>query len=318
MTYSIRPMEIQISIRALRTASIYLIDNGYRKILIDTGMDENIDTFLEKNEVEVNQIDMVLLTHMHIDHIGGAHKLKEKFGIDSYIGKNDLKRIELLQDSPERYISWQLDYLKRNGVPDKFLQNIGENQPIFRELNNYMSLNLSQIEAIEPMLKDIKFLSVPGHSPGSTCFSIPEQKVIFTGDHILQRITPNISYYDETEDMLGEYLVSLKGLLADQSMVAYPGHGVSFDNLSIRIQELLKHHEERMSEIKGIVQDVWMCSYDVARKMHWSKGRTMDSMNMMESNFAIGEAISHLRHMEVVGLISKKEINGIYYYKNND
>ncbi|MHB1439202.1 MAG: MBL fold metallo-hydrolase [Cuniculiplasma sp.] len=316
MVYSIRRLEIPISIRALRTASIYLLDNGKRRILIDTGMDKNIVDFLRTNQIDPNQIDLVLLSHMHIDHIGGAQELQNQFGIKAYIGRNDLERIESLQESPKKYISWQLDYLKENGVPDKFLQNIGENHPIFKELKNYLSLDLNSLEKIDNKLENIEFLPVPGHSSGSTCFLIKDQNAIFTGDHVLERITPNISYYDESEDMLGEYISSLKNTIFDQPLEAHPGHGHQFGDLNKRIDGILNHHEERIGEILKIVEKKWVCAYDVARQMKWSKGRTMDSMNMMESNFAIGEAISHLRHMSFKGMVSKKEINGVHYYSD--
>ena len=49
--------------------------------------------------------------------------------------------------------------------------------------------------------------------------------------------------------------------------------------------------------------------------MTWSKNREFGAMNYMEMNFAIGEAISHLMHMEIVGTVEQREINGIVQYR---
>ncbi|EQB68392.1 MAG: hypothetical protein AMDU5_GPLC00012G0032 [Thermoplasmatales archaeon Gpl] len=314
MTFEISTFEIPIAIRALRTASIYILDDGKNKILIDTGMDDQIDTFLESRGVDIENINMVLLTHLHIDHVGGVNKLHNNYNLNGYIGKEDLRRIEAIQSSAKGFISWQIDYLRRNGVPDKFLENLTESHPVFRELKNYLDLKLEPLEAIKNLPNGIRTLHVPGHSPGSTCYFVNDSTALMSGDHILERITPNISYYDEEEDMLGEYLSSLIKTKNIKVKATFPGHGKPFGNQNERIDQLIKHHGDRMNEIMELVRDKWLTAYETAHKMRWSKGRTMESMNMMESNFAIGEVISHLRHMESTGTLDKKEIGGIYYY----
>jgi hypothetical protein len=69
-----------------------------------------------------------------------------------------------------------------------------------------------------------------------------------------------------------------------------------------------------MREIAGIASK-WMTAYEVAESMKWSKERNLVSMNLMEMNFAIGEAISHLMHMEAEGMLERKEENGLYLYR---
>ena len=316
MPYEINAYEIPIAIRALRTASIYILNNGDKTILVDTGMDEHIDTFLKSKGVKIENIDMVFLTHLHIDHLGGVNKLSQSYGLNGYIGKNDLKRIEVIQNSSNKFITWQVNYLKRNGVPDKMLENIGENHPIFSELKNYMALRMDSFDSIRTKIDDFNFLDVPGHSPGSTCFMVNNNSSLFSGDHILERISPNISYYDEDEDMLGEYLASLAKTKNDQITNTFPGHGLPIGNPNRRIDQLIRHHEDRMNEIRELARNGWLTSYEVAKKMKWSKGRTMETMNMMETNFAIGEAISHLRHMEKEGIIDMRETGGVYSYRS--
>ena len=169
MTFEISTFEIPIAIRALRTASIYILDDGKNKILIDTGMDDQIDTFLESRGVDIENINMVLLTHLHIDHVGGVNKLHNNYNLNGYIGKEDLRRIEAIQSSAKGFISWQIDYLRRNGIPDKFLENLTESHPVFRELKNYLDLKLESLEAIKNLPNGIRTLHVPGHSPGSAC-----------------------------------------------------------------------------------------------------------------------------------------------------
>ena len=46
----------------------------------------------------------------------------------------------------------------------------------------------------------------PGHSPGHLCFYDETRDLLLTGDHVLPRITPNISSYDLTSTALADYL----------------------------------------------------------------------------------------------------------------
>ena len=71
----------------------YLIDTGDGLILIDTAMHETVYLLIEnvrKLGYELTDIKKILLTHAHIDHIGGARTLKELTGAKIYLGERDL------------------------------------------------------------------------------------------------------------------------------------------------------------------------------------------------------------------------------------
>ena len=66
------------------------------------------------------------------------------------------------------------------------------------------------VDGERPLGPGTDLLSVwtPGHTPGHVCFADTVRDVVLTGDHILPRITPNISPApDDTDDLLGQYLV---------------------------------------------------------------------------------------------------------------
>lgn len=305
MSASIRILEIPIAIRALKTASVYYVETDSGKYLIDSGMDYQIETFLKGYGISPGSIDAVLMTHMHIDHIGGSTMLRTKYGVQAYMGDQDIERVRILQASPEDFIHWQKDYLSIHGVPSFYLDSMSESHPIFSELKSYLTFDAKPFRELPELEKVFHIIDTPGHSPGSTCFQLRDNSGIFTGDHVLERITPNISYYDETEDMLGEYLVSLDRIQKLGISRAYPGHGKPFDTLRETVEKIRNHHSERLREVENICKDGPISAYEVARKMKWSRGRTMESMNIMEANFAIGEAISHLRHSVVEGTIEE-------------
>ena len=316
MNPEIKMYTVPIAIRALKFASVYRIRTDKGTYLIDAGMDRSGFDFLLNNGVDFSEIDGILLTHLHIDHLGGGVIASEKYGIPLYIGKNDLEFILKMQEDVDEYAGNDEKLLEMNGVPDPSSLAFKKENPVFAKLDQYARLSINTFDKLPVSKTGIEYLNTPGHSPGSTCFIPTGTDIIFTGDHILEKITPNISYYDGITDFLGYYIDSLKKTALLPINNAYPGHGGPFSNVKGRIESLLSHHTTRMEEIQNIINGKMITAYDIACKMTWSKGRHLDSMNHMEKKFAIGEAISHLRHMETIGMCSTLEKNGIVLYKN--
>ena len=316
MNPEIKMFTVPIAIRALKFASVYRIKTEKGTYLIDAGMDRAGFDFLLNSGVDFSEIDGILLTHLHIDHLGGGVIASEKDGIPLYIGKNDLEFIFKMQEDVDGYAGNDEKILEMNGVPDPSSLAFRKENPVFAKLDEYARLSINSFDKLPVTKTGIEYVSTPGHSPGSTCFIPSGTDIIFTGDHILEKITPNISYYDGVTDFLGHYIDSLRKTALLPVNNAYPGHGGPFSNVKGRIESLLSHHTTRMEEILNIINGKMMTAYDIACNMTWSRGRHLDSMNHMEKKFAIGEAISHLRHMETTGMCSTLEKNNLILYKN--
>ena len=98
---SIEKITVPIEIRALKTANIYHISGDYNYI-VDTGMSENGYRQI-KNTIDLSKIDMCIITHLHIDHIGGALYLEKYNKIPIYISKNDYDTIKYITDNRKEY-----------------------------------------------------------------------------------------------------------------------------------------------------------------------------------------------------------------------
>lgn len=126
--------------------------------IVDPGDDEL------KISVNVSRLEMIpkaiLLTHGHFDHIGAVNQLKERYNIPVIVGAKEEK---VLTDSRMNLSSMFGEPVKVNG--DKFLED-GEN---------------FQVAGF-----DIQYILTPGHTPGSGCFYIEEEQVLFSGDTLFQ------------------------------------------------------------------------------------------------------------------------------------
>ena len=147
------------------------------------------------------------------------------------------------------------------------------------------------------------------------CLYEPEKKFLFSGDHILDDITPNISLWGDDSNPLGEYLRSLDKVYELNVEIVFPGHRNFITNHRDRIKELKLHHQYRLNEINSILKDGPKTGIEIASKMKWNMSyNSFDLFPTPQKWFAIGETVAHLKYLEEKNLISKKLINNMFLF----
>ena len=163
--------------------------------IVDPGDDEL------KISVNVSRLEMIpkaiLLTHGHFDHIGAVNQLKERYNIPVIVGAKEEK---VLTDSRMNLSSMFGEPVKVNG--DKFLED-GEN---------------FQVAGF-----DIQYILTPGHTPGSGCFYIEEEQVLFSGDTLFQASRGRTDFPGGSESDIIKSIKNKLLVLPGETEV-YPGH----------------------------------------------------------------------------------------------
>ena len=151
-------------------------------------------TYVGKNQY---QVEKILITHSHYDHIACVAELKEKYQAAVYVHEKDVENLE-------KPGSDQLGYGKnlKGCQPDHLLKG-GE------------EILLGTII--------IKVISTPGHSPGGVCYYIEKEKILFSGDTLFQGTMGNISFPHSNQEAMFESLQRLAKLPKETKV--YPGHG---------------------------------------------------------------------------------------------
>ena len=163
--------------------------------IVDPGDDEL------KISVNVSRLEMIpkaiLLTHGHFDHIGAVNQLKERYNIPVIVGAKEEK---VLTASRMNLSSMFGEPVKVNG--DKFLED-GEN---------------FQVAGF-----DIQYILTPGHTPGSGCFYIEEEQVLFSGDTLFQASRGRTDFPGGSESDIIKSIKNKLLVLPGETEV-YPGH----------------------------------------------------------------------------------------------
>ncbi len=178
----------------------YIIKGDYANLLIDSGVDINFPVLqksLLKIGLKIKDIDIVVNTHEHFDHIGANRYFQDH----ALIAAHRFAATKITLD--DRYVTLYKS-ADLNEIPLKVHLWL-ESKSRF-DLGNY-SLNI---------------IHTPGHTSGSICIYEPVRKILFTGDTVFAGGT--LSYIAESGSV-GDYINSILSLGTRQILEIYPGHG---------------------------------------------------------------------------------------------
>jgi glyoxylase-like metal-dependent hydrolase (beta-lactamase superfamily II) len=149
----------------------------------------------------------------------------------------------------------------------------------------------------------LRAVHTPGHTPGHLCFADEDGGLFFAGDHVLPRISPNISTHSGgAADPLRDYLTSLDDVAALPATEVLPGHEWRFRGLAGRTRELRDHHERRLAELLTAVRaHPGSTPWELAAHLTWSRPWAEYARRMRI--FAVTETDAHLRLLASRGLV---------------
>ena len=302
-------IEVPLPQNPLRATNSYVIKEGGRSLIIDTGMNRKecmdaMSSGLEKLDIDLKKTDF-FITHLHADHSGLVSTLATDTST-IYFNQADADRI----NSPN-FGQRATDLALMNGFPEDEIQYAFQNHPGNRySSKGHLDFNILK-EGDTINIGDYLFtcIETPGHTNGHMCLYEHDKKLFVSGDHILNNITPNISLWSDDENPLNEYLASLDKIYDLDIKLVLPGHRGTFNNHKERIQELKHHHQTRANEVLSILKKGSKNAFQVASQMSWDLTyASWELFHIPQKWFATGEAISHLKYLEEKGHI-KREID---------
>ncbi len=279
--------------------------------LVDTGWDADdswdaLCAGLRGLGADVADVRGVLVTHMHLDHVGLAARVREASGAWIAMHPADAAGLASLTDrSPEASTEDEVAFLVGLGAPEADARDDAgtpEQRRHWRRLARPDRL-LEDGDRADLPGWSLRAVHTPGHTPGHLCFADEDGGLFFSGDHVLPRITPNISTSPGgSADPLRDYLRSLEDVAGQPAAEVLPGHEWRFRGLAGRARELRDHHERRLTELLAAVRaHPGSTPWQLAAHLTWSRPWSQYARRMRI--FAVTETDSHLRLLASRGLV---------------
>jgi glyoxylase-like metal-dependent hydrolase (beta-lactamase superfamily II) len=204
-----------------------------------------------RRAIEGKHVTHILVTHTHSDHSPAAAPLKRWTGAKTYgfgphgSGKEEGPKLEEGGD--------------REFVPDVAVRD-------------------GDVIAGNGFTFDCVY--TPGHTSNHMCYSLREEKALFTGDHVMGWSTTVVTPPDGD---MAQYMASVRKLIARDDRILYPTHGAPIENPRPFLEAYLDHRLEREKQILDCIQDgvgtipemVGRMYADVDKRLHPAASRSV-------------------------------------------
>jgi glyoxylase-like metal-dependent hydrolase (beta-lactamase superfamily II) len=226
---------------------VYLVVDGGEGALIDSGFGDGnsikarLDYVRERPNVRLTHI---VLTHHHFDHTSGAQQIREATGAKVALHPQEEEFLRDWQSEVPQDLEAPADRKEMVEGIKRFRQQAAEAAP---------DVHLTDGDTITVGGLSLEAVHTPGHTLGSTCIYVREERALFTGDTALGLGTVAISPPPHGDMAL--YLESLERLKGYDSAVMLPGHGGPVHDVPSKLQELIDHRQEREEQVLKLLVD---------------------------------------------------------------
>ncbi|MFX1279393.1 MAG: MBL fold metallo-hydrolase [Promethearchaeota archaeon] len=313
----------------VRNVSLYLFQIHDKTVLFDSGLDMGNWSklfFLALKEINltVQDIDYCFISHNHSDHVGLAGTLKQKNPNLQLLMHNITAKTLKWENQEENIVELERESEKvafqmiKYGFTEKQAERVVEYFNFWPQHRKYQEPDIILNDG-DIILEDLEVIWTPGHSFGHICLFNSKDKYLFSGDHILSRITPHIGNYIipkvlfeeyksyDFNNILKHYLNSLDRIDKLNPKTIFPAHQEIIYDPHKRITEIKEHHKNRLAEISRLIKDNPLSPSKIS-ELHFGE---LDDMN---SFLALSEVLGHLFYLEDKELVSSIEKDGKILY----
>jgi len=304
---------------SLKHINVWALDDGDGVALVDTGLDiapsRSAWEALFEGPLAGRAVTRVIVTHFHPDHIGLAGWLTARFGVPLWMTREEWLFARMLtadiRDAPP---GEAVSYWRAAGWPEERIE--AESAKGWGRFASVVSpvpvsfVRMRDGDVLEAGGRSWTVVIGSGHCPEHACLVDEAGGVMIAGDQVLPRITSNVSLSlsEPLADPLGEWLASidrLKALPAD--LLVLPSHGEPFTGLHARLDSLREGHLGRLDALHEHLA-VPRCAVDCFPVLF---GRAIDDSIL---GLATGEAMAHLRRLEVEGRALRELRDGTLWF----
>lgn len=300
----------------------YLLRGNEGCLLIDTGIDDDqsfrsLEEQLRNLGLAFSDLAMTLITHVHPDHYGLVGRISRSspssfayHGLEKPLVESRYIRFAKLQEG-------LVLFLRSHGAPNSLAAPAQEGS-MSQALGGAVWPDKVLLGGEVLLFGDfqLEVIWTPGHSPGHVCLYEHKNKLLFSGDHILPTITPNISFHPQSgSNPLGDYLSSLNKVVSLPVSLVLPAHERIFEDMQQRIRNIEIHHNARKKSILAILGEIPKTAYEIATTLPWSiPGQAFRLLDATNQRGAVMETIAHLELLRMEAQVERASLNGVEFY----
>jgi len=284
---------------AVGRVNVYVIDDE-PLTLVDTG--PNSGTSFDELERGVGRlgfaledIELVILTHQHIDHLGLVSLVASRSGADVAAIEAAVPFVENYSAEAQEDDAFALELMLRNGIPQDVASALQSVSRAFRAWGAQADVTrvLKDGDRIDFRDRTLEVCFRPGHSPSDTVFYDRSRRWLVAADHLLKHISSN-PLITRPRDPSGPrpqalvtYLESLRKTREMDIELVLPGHGEPITNHRSLIDQRLVLHARRANKLCRLIGERPRSAYELAQAL-WG------DIAVTQAYLTLSEVLGHL------------------------
>ncbi len=307
---------LPLPIPRLPSVNAYVFPGPDGTVVIDPGggHDDGYEALADGMKdlgLSLGDIRSVVCTHLHPDHMGLATRLVTEVGCDYVMHSSAATRMESYNDwGPIR--RWIAELAARHGAPEDRAALLGEDdaRPDWAPLSMPPTVLVDDGDEIPTGPgRSIRAVHTPGHDESHICLVDSATGFLFSGDHVLPRITPFVPFSDADGDNLGTYLESLERVEKLDPPVTYPAHLGRIERGAARANQIRLHHQRRL--------DGMLDTLAAGPSTAWAimESSFKPDLPPMHTRLALQETLAHLEYLRARRRVEHIDDGGVLAYR---
>jgi glyoxylase-like metal-dependent hydrolase (beta-lactamase superfamily II) len=303
----------------------YLIEDS-PLTLVDSGPNsakalDELEQLLAVRGHRIEDIELLVISHQHIDHFGLASILARRSGAEvaaldrlapflaSYGRQSDLDD------------SFAEGLMLRHGIPPEIVTALRAVSASFRAWGSAVEVTRPLADGCDLELRDrtLRVLHRPGHSPSDTVFLDESRSLLLAADHLLAHISSNpllarpLDAPDEEPtttrpQALVTYIDSLQKTRAMDLSLVLPGHGQPITDHVSLIDERFRMHQRRAEKIRRLIASQPRSAHEIAQEL-WG------NVAVTQAYLTLSEVLGHVDLLLGDGSIVEREEDGVVRFQ---
>ena len=257
----------------------YLIEDA-PLTLVDTGPNsgkalDELQRQLAERDRSIEDLELVIITHQHIDHLGLVEIIASRSGADVAALDVAVDAMESFGERAEADDEFAAALMLRSGIPEEVVFALQSVSRSFRAWGARARVTrpLHDGERLELADRTLEVLHRPGHSPSDTVFWDAERRILIAADHLIAHIssnpliTPPLDGSAERTQALVTYIASLRRTRELPAEIVLSGHGEPITDHVALIDQRFAMHERRAEKIEGLIAERPRTGYELAQAL---------------------------------------------------
>ncbi len=289
--------------------------------LIDTGPNsgkalDELQAQLGARGHSIDDLELVILTHQHIDHLGLVEIIVQHSGAKVAALGLASDRLANFREDAELEDDFAVELMLRNGIPQEVAFALQSVSRSFRGWGARAEVTDSLEDGEEMVFADrrLQVLHRPGHSPSDTVFWDAERRILIAADHLIAHISSNplitrpLDGSAERPQALAAYIESMRKTRELPAEIVLSGHGEPITDHVALIDERFAKHEQRKEKIYRLIAERPRTGYEIAQAL-WG------NVAVTQAFLTLSEVIGHADLLVNEGRVREVEDEEVVRYE---